>query len=99
MKTASISEAKNQLSALIDRVRHGDTVVITNRGRPVAQLRSLVDVSDGDVTGRLERLEREGAVRPAHAAAPAPSILRRPPRAKQGASIVRVLLEERAGGR
>ena len=41
MKTASITEAKNQLSALIDQVRNGDTIVITDRGRPVAQLASL----------------------------------------------------------
>ena len=40
MKTATIPEAKNRLSALIDRVRHGETVIITDRGRPVARLES-----------------------------------------------------------
>jgi hypothetical protein len=32
MKKATITEAKNQLSALIDQVRHGETIVITDRG-------------------------------------------------------------------
>lgn len=31
-------EAKNKLSALLDRVARGDEVVITRRGRPVAKL-------------------------------------------------------------
>ena len=42
MKKATITEAKNQLSALIDRVRHGETIVITDRGRPVARLVSAL---------------------------------------------------------
>ena len=33
MKTASISEVKNGLSALIDRVRKGEPVVITGRNQ------------------------------------------------------------------
>ena len=32
MKTATITEAKNQLSALIDRAKHGETIVITDPG-------------------------------------------------------------------
>src|SRR5678809_661438 len=42
MKTATLTEAKNQLSALIDLVRHGETIVITDRGRPVARLVSAL---------------------------------------------------------
>jgi prevent-host-death family protein len=42
MKKATITEVKNQLSALIDRVRHGETIVITDRGRPVARLVSAL---------------------------------------------------------
>jgi prevent-host-death family protein len=36
MATASISETKAKLSALIALVRAGETVTITDRGRPVA---------------------------------------------------------------
>ncbi len=36
-----IRELKNGLSAYIDRVRNGEEVIVTDRGRPVARLSSL----------------------------------------------------------
>lgn len=38
MKTANIATAKNQFSRLIARVKDGEAVLITERGKPVAQL-------------------------------------------------------------
>ena len=38
MKTATISETKNGLSALLDRVRHGESILITDRNQPIARL-------------------------------------------------------------
>ena len=38
MKVAGIREARQNLSALIDEVRKGRQVVITDRGKPVARL-------------------------------------------------------------
>lgn len=38
MHTAGIREARQQLSQLLDMVRKGREVVITERGRPVARL-------------------------------------------------------------
>ncbi len=38
MKTATVAQAKAQLSALIAEVGVGDEVVITRRGKPVARL-------------------------------------------------------------
>ena len=38
MKKASITEAKNNLSALIDGLKGGSAVLIVDRGRPVARL-------------------------------------------------------------
>ena len=38
---ASVARAKNQLSALIDRVRRGETVMIEDHGVPVAQLQPV----------------------------------------------------------
>jgi len=64
MKRASISEAKNGLSALIDRVRHGETVIIEDRGLPVAQLTPVAGRSDTSDADRLARLERQGILRP-----------------------------------
>ena len=38
MKTAGVREARQDLSSLLDDVRKGRDVVITDRGRPVARL-------------------------------------------------------------
>ena len=48
MQRTSITEAKNNLSALIDRVRRGETVLICDRNRPVAR---MLPVGPGDVSG------------------------------------------------
>jgi prevent-host-death family protein len=39
MKTAGIRELKNHLSAYIREVENGETVLVTDRGRVVAELR------------------------------------------------------------
>jgi prevent-host-death family protein len=97
MKTATITEAKNQLSALIDRVRHGETVVITDRGRPVARLESVVADPTADPAGRLARLERRGLLRRAAALPPrTPRAFRRDTKASGALGL---LLEERRSGR
>lgn len=38
MRTAGVREARQNLSALLDEVKAGREVVITERGRPVAKL-------------------------------------------------------------
>jgi prevent-host-death family protein len=38
MRTAGVREARQNLSALLDEVKKGHEVVITERGRPVAKL-------------------------------------------------------------
>ena len=101
MKKASITEAKNQLSALIDRVRHGESVVITDRGRPVARLEPVRGTAAEDDEMRLDRLERAGIIRrpktPPSKAWVKKLIARRLPRAT--ASVLQALLDERAEGR
>ena len=98
MKKASITEAKNNLSALIDRVKAGSPVLIVDRGRPVARLEPVNHTaSAGD--DRLARLVRDGVVRPAHGVAPKAVLSSKPPRGKKGASGVRALLDERREGR
>jgi antitoxin (DNA-binding transcriptional repressor) of toxin-antitoxin stability system len=99
MKRASITEAKNGLSALIDGLRHGAGVLIVDRGRPVARLEPVSGASAILDDGRLMRLVREGIVRPARAAAPKSLFSTRPPAPKAGASAVSALLEERRHGR
>ena len=97
MKKASITEAKNNLSALIDRVKGGSPILIVDRGRPVARLESVHEQVDDE--GRLGRLVRDGVVRPARAAPPKSVFATRPPRLAKGVSGVRALLDERREGR
>ncbi|OFW05880.1 MAG: hypothetical protein A3H96_15770 [Acidobacteria bacterium RIFCSPLOWO2_02_FULL_67_36] len=97
MKKVSITEAKNNLSALIDSVKGGSPVLIVDRGRPVARLEPVNGTSAED--DRLARLVREGVVRPARGAAAKALVATTPPRAKKGASAVRALLDERREGR
>jgi prevent-host-death family protein len=97
MKTATITEAKNGLSALLDLVRAGESVVITDRGRPVARLEPASSTKSRD--GRLARLERAGMLRVGNSAPPVVAIRRPVPRLKEGASAVQALLDERADGR
>jgi prevent-host-death family protein len=99
MKTATITEAKNQLSSLIDRVRHGETIVITDRGRPVARLVSAVTGAAEDPEGRLARLERRGGLRRAAAPPPKALILKKLRRTKQASGVLDALLEERRESR
>jgi prevent-host-death family protein len=98
MKKASITEAKNNLSALIDSVKGGSPVLIVDRGRPVARLEPVSGIGSDD-DDRLARLVREGIVRPARGVAPKTLFATKPPRAKKGASGVRALLDERREGR
>ena len=98
MKKASITEAKNNLSALIDSVKGGSPVLIVDRGRAVARLEPVSGMAAAD-DHRLGRLVREGVVRPARGAAPRSLFTSKPPRAKAGVSAVRALLDERRDGR
>jgi len=98
MKKASITEAKNNLSALIDSVKGGSPVLIVDRGRPVARLEPVSGVPPDD-DSRLGRLVRDGIVRPARGRLPKGLVNTKPPRVKKGASGVRALLEDRRDAR
>ena len=54
-----VRELRNHLSRYLDRVRDGDEVVVTDRGRAIAR---VVPVHGGRV---LDRLIAEGVVTPA----------------------------------
>lgn len=98
MKRASITDAKNNLSALIDGLKGGSPVLIVDRGRPVARLEPVTsDVNEVD--GRLSRLLRDGLLRPRRAPPPRELLSSEPPRLKAGASLVDIVIEERREGR
>ncbi|MBF8290576.1 MAG: Antitoxin [Chloroflexi bacterium] len=93
MKMATITQAKNGLSALIDRVKAGESIVISDRGRAVARLEPVLDRADPD--GRLARLERSGIVRVGTAAPPVDLIRVPGPSVGPGFSGVQAVLDER----
>jgi antitoxin (DNA-binding transcriptional repressor) of toxin-antitoxin stability system len=67
MKTAGVRELKARLSFYLREVEHGEVVLVTDRGRVVAELgppgtrRSAEDTADAS----LRRLIAQGRVRPA----------------------------------
>ena len=95
MKSASISQTKNQLSALIERVRQGETILITDHDRPVAQLMPVRAGNGSDTADELSVLERKGIIRRGGGACR----LAPPPKPKGRASAVAALLDEREHGR
>ena len=96
MKTASITQTKNHLSALIDEVKRGESILILDRGRPVARIVPAVEQDDEDPPGRIDRLERSGVIRRAENPPPRGRGELRP--VKLPASALRALLAEREEG-
>jgi prevent-host-death family protein len=54
-----VRDLKNNLSRYLDRVREGEDVIVTERGKPVARLSALDHPTD-----RLAALIASGAARP-----------------------------------
>ncbi len=100
MKIATISQTKNSFSAMIDRVRHGETILIMDRNRPVARLEPVVSAA-GASEGRLERLERAGLLRRGVSSESAVQqiLKQKPPKPVRGGDILKALLEERETNR
>jgi len=95
MKSAKISELKNNLSRLLAYVRRGGTVRVFDRDRPVADLVPCrPPASAGDAESMLVILERDGVVRRGSKPLPADFLRRRLPTAK--VSVLAALLDERA---
>lgn len=96
MKTASISVTKNQLSALIEQVRQGETILITDHDRPVARLAPIATENGQPGTDELVLLERKGILRRGHGRI---CRLMPPVVPTQRASALQALLEEREWAR
>ncbi len=94
MRTASVSETKAKLSALLELVRAGETITITDRGRPVALLEPVVAHEDPAEEKRLARLERAGLIRRPHRKLDVAAFLAQP-KARSKQSVVEALLDER----
>jgi prevent-host-death family protein len=92
-----VARLKAQLSRYLDVVKHGEEVVVTERGRPIAKLVALRGREGAE--SRRERLARAGVL--ALGAQRQRAALRRAPHGPRavGDGVLRGLLEERADGR
>ena len=97
MRAISISEAKNTLSALVREIRGGATVVITDRGIPVAQL-APISPSKGVPPVAIELAQQGRLILPTKP--PARNWRSLPfPKPTSGKSAVAALLDERSESR
>jgi antitoxin (DNA-binding transcriptional repressor) of toxin-antitoxin stability system len=97
MISAGIRDLKNNLSRYISRLRSEKRIVVTDRGRAVAELRLPEEQSHGDLAaGRYAELIATGVIRPAQdngdplADWPAPNELELPP-----GTVTRLIDEDR----
>jgi len=98
MKRAGIAALKNNLARYLDQVRGGESILVMDRNRPVAQIvppptngRGLVAEED-----RLARLEKKGLIRRGSTGSLKWLAKRRPVKLK--GSVLRDLLDERRSG-
>ena len=101
MRVANLTDAKNDLSRLVERVRRGERVRILVRGVPAADLvpvgSGAAPADQGGEEAELAELERRGVIRRGSGRVPA-SLAGPGPRVK-GGSAVAALLDERRRGR
>jgi prevent-host-death family protein len=97
MQRASVSELKASASEYLLRVKAGEEVLITDRGKPVAKIIPLRR-SELDADARIAQLERAGLAKVGTGKLPADFWLIPRPRDKEGA-VVAALIAEREEGR
>ncbi|PYK20707.1 MAG: type II toxin-antitoxin system prevent-host-death family antitoxin [Verrucomicrobia bacterium] len=97
MTTVSVTEAKNNLSKLLKKVRHGQSVLILDRNMPVARLEPLPPGSKEADEAKLIELERQGLLKRGKGKLPKDFWTR--PRPKLKGSAVEALLQERQEAR
>ncbi len=96
MHTAAVSEIKASLSEYLGKVKAGEDILITERGRPIARIVPLH--REGQIAGQLEHLEKRGLVKIGSGGLPDDFwSMSRP--LDSGAAGVSALLEEREDGR
>jgi prevent-host-death family protein len=98
MKKAGIAALKNNLSRYLDQVRGGESILVMDRNRPVAQIVPLPSNGRGLVAkeDRLARLERKGLIRRGVTGSLKWLEKRRPVKLK--GSVLQDLLDERGSG-
>lgn len=98
MSRAGIATIKAHFSEYLARVRAGEEIVVTDRGRPVARLAPIVDESRVGGDESLNDLERAGVIRVARTSI-APAFWDHPTPQDPEAAVRRALIEDRLSGR
>jgi prevent-host-death family protein len=95
MKSVSVSELKARLSEYLRRVKAGERVVVTERGKPVAEIVAVRPYRDPD---DIDDLVKAGLIRRG-SGEPLPDDFWDMPRPKDPEGLVlKALLEERRSG-
>lgn len=101
MESAGVADLKARLSEYLARVKSGEEVLVTDRGRPVARLVpvGVATIADDEAeTARLTAMEREGLVRLGSGRLPEGFFEKERPEDAEGL-LVEAVLEEREKGR
>ncbi len=95
MKTVPVAQLKASLSAYLRRVKAGEDVLVTERGRPIAR---LTPAGTAGWPSHLESMEAQGLITAGVGKLP-PRFWRLPRPKDPKGLVMRGLLEEREGGR
>ncbi|MFQ5779894.1 MAG: type II toxin-antitoxin system Phd/YefM family antitoxin [Nitrospiria bacterium] len=96
MKTTAISELKASLSEYLKRVKAGNEVIVTERGKPVAKIVPIT-VSES-MSQHLREMEKEGLISVGTGKLPKDFWKFPRPKDPKG-QVLKALLEEREEGR
>lgn len=100
MSSINISTLKDQLSAVLQRVRKGEEIVVTDRDRPVARLSPITHAATvGDDDSQLRELQQRGIILAASKARPTRRWIESHLVRGLKGSAVDALLQERDEGR
>lgn len=97
MKNATVSKLKATLSSYLAKVKAGEEVIVTERGKPIAKIVPIAHDA-GTIPAHLQELARAGLVRLGTGKLP-PAFWKLPRPKDPKGEVLRALLEERAEGR
>ena len=98
MKVAAVAELKASLSRYLSRVKTGEEVVVTERGKPIAKIIPIPD-AETEEEKRLQRLEAQGIIRRGTGKWPPEGFWEAPRFQDPEGSVRKLLIEERREGR
>lgn len=94
MKSDSSTNIKNNFSAYLDQVKQGQTILILEYGKPIAQISKPMNLDKNDLG--LSTLERQGLISiPSKTSLNAKNFLNKRPTLHKSASLADALSEER----